>query len=66
MNEPDLETSAADWVIDHPAAAHIFDELGIDYSCAGKSLRYLCEQQNQDPQAVVTRLLSIIAFDETE
>ena len=41
----DLETSVPDWVIDHPESTAVFNELGIDASCAGKSLEYVCRQQ---------------------
>ncbi|TWT91034.1 hypothetical protein Mal64_14330 [Pseudobythopirellula maris] len=52
----DLDTSAPDWLIDHPATARVFAELGIDTSCGGKSVRYLCEQSGLDPAAVLRRL----------
>ncbi|MCA9266166.1 MAG: DUF542 domain-containing protein [Planctomycetales bacterium] len=55
----DLETSVPDWVIDHPESTAVFNELGIDASCAGKSLEYVCRQQGLDPHAVLRRLLQV-------
>jgi regulator of cell morphogenesis and NO signaling len=34
----------------------VFEEVGIDYHCGGKSLEYLCVQQGLDPQSVLARL----------
>jgi regulator of cell morphogenesis and NO signaling len=52
----DLETSIVDWVIDAPASVPIFQQFGIDYSCAGKSLEYACRQAGADPREVLVRL----------
>lgn len=56
----DLDTSIPDWVIDHPESAAVFDELRIDTSCGGKSLRYLCQQKGLDPVTILERLLNVI------
>ena len=37
MSECDLDTSVPDWVIDHPETLSVFQELGIDTCCGGKS-----------------------------
>ena len=58
MSECDLDTSVPDWVIEHPATLAIFQELGIDCCCGGKSLAYTCRQQGLDAQAVLTKLLA--------
>jgi len=52
----DLDTSVPDWLIDYPASAPVFQELRIDTSCGGKSLRYVCEKQELDPTDVLARL----------
>lgn len=52
----DLDSSPVDWAIDHPSVAKIFDELGIDYSCPGKSLAGQCERLGLDPAEVLRRL----------
>jgi regulator of cell morphogenesis and NO signaling len=57
MSECDLDTSVPDWVIAHPVTLAVFQELGIDYCCDGKSLAYACRQQGLDPQAVLTKML---------
>lgn len=56
MHELDLQSSAVDWAIDFPQAVTVFEEVGIDYHCGGKSLEYLCVQQGLDPQSVLARL----------
>jgi iron-sulfur cluster repair protein YtfE (RIC family) len=56
MRECDLDTSVSDWVIEHPETLTIFQQLGIDYTCGGKSLAYACRQQGLDEQAVLAKL----------
>lgn len=56
VDDVDLETSVADWAIERPEAAGVFEQLGIDYSCAGKSLRYACRERGLDPQDVLRHL----------
>ena len=56
MRESDLETSVSDWVIEQPATLTIFQQLGIDYTCGGKSLAYACRQRGLDEQAVLAKL----------
>ena len=53
----DLDTSVPDWVIEHPETLIIFQTLGIDYSCGGKSLRYACREQGLDGDSVMSDLL---------
>ena len=55
----DLQTSVPDWIIDYPETEVFFKEKGIDASCEGKSLEYICLQQGHDPQEVLRRLLRI-------
>ncbi|MCA9146382.1 MAG: DUF542 domain-containing protein [Planctomycetales bacterium] len=57
----DLATSVPDWIIDHPDTAAVFKAMGIDTSCEGKSLEYVCRQQGFDPQDVLERLLRILS-----
>lgn len=57
MTECTLDTSPVDWVIDHPEIRAILKALGIDYTCAGKSLEFACRQQGLDPFAVLEMLL---------
>jgi poly(ADP-ribose) glycohydrolase ARH3 len=52
----DLDASPVDWVIDQPSAAAIFDRLGIDYSCPGKSLEYQCQRLGLDGADVLRQL----------
>jgi iron-sulfur cluster repair protein YtfE (RIC family) len=32
----------------------MFEELGIDYCCGGKSLLFACREKNLNPQIVLT------------
>jgi iron-sulfur cluster repair protein YtfE (RIC family) len=60
MTDCDLDTAVPDWVIDHPETLHLFQQLGIDTSCSGKSLRYACHQRGLDGTAVLTKLLACL------
>lgn len=52
----DLDASVPDWIIDHPETLRLFREFGIDDSCGGKSLRYVCDQQGMDGKFVLKML----------
>ncbi len=52
----DLDTAVPDWLIDHPETEPVFRRFGIDTSCAGKSLRYVCDQSGANPVAVLAAL----------
>lgn len=54
----DLDTSIPDWIIDQPESTAVFRALGIDTSCEGKSLEYVCRLHGFDPQDVLQRLLN--------
>jgi regulator of cell morphogenesis and NO signaling len=56
----DGETAVTDWVIDHPQTLGIFQELGIDYSCGGKSLGFACQEQGINVETVVQRIRKTI------
>lgn len=56
MTSCDLDTSVPDWIIDHPETMAVFEELGIDYSCGGKSLEYACREQGLDAEMVLSQL----------
>jgi regulator of cell morphogenesis and NO signaling len=64
MTSCDLDTSVPDWVIEHPEALAVFRELGIDYSCGGKSLGYTCRERGLDAEAVLVKLLRCVADEE--
>lgn len=53
----DLDTAVPDWVIEYPETLAVFQELGIDYCCGGKSLGYACREQGLDAAAVLSKLL---------
>ena len=56
MNSCDLDTSVPDWVIEYPETLVVFQELGIDYTCGGKSLAYACLERGLDAKVVLARL----------
>ena len=60
MSECDLETPVPDWGIEHPVTLAVFQELGIDYCCGGKSLEFACRQQGLDAEVVLAKLLSCL------
>ncbi|TWU07303.1 hypothetical protein CA54_57090 [Symmachiella macrocystis] len=62
----DLETSVPDWVIEYPQSLVVFQQLGIDSSCAGISLDYACQQAGQDPQLVLQQLRQAFTADRDE
>jgi iron-sulfur cluster repair protein YtfE (RIC family) len=59
----DLDSSIPDWLIDYPATAPVFAAYGLDTSCGGKSVRYLCTSQDLDAEAVHQSLLAAIAAE---
>lgn len=61
MVDCSLDSSVPDWIIDHPETETVFQEFGIDTSCGGKSLVYLCDDLDLDPHLVLTALHSSIA-----
>lgn len=60
MTDCGPETSVPDWLIDHPETGPVFRELGIDESCGGKSLEYLCRERGLNVEAVLARLQEVI------
>ncbi|WP_372723684.1 hypothetical protein [Novipirellula sp.] len=57
-------TSIPEWIIEYPETNAVFDELGLDTSCAGKSLQYVCHHRGLSPQAVLLRLQHVIGQGE--
>lgn len=56
----DLDSSVPDWVIEYPATQAAFQALGIDCSCGGKSLEYVCRERGLSVEAVSARLRQAI------
>lgn len=57
MSECDLDTSVPDWVIEHPTSLAVFQELGIDYCCGGKSLAHACRERGLDAKTVLAKII---------
>ena len=49
----DADESIVDLVIDHPTLIDVFQQLSIEYTCGGKSLRAACEQRGLVPAEVI-------------
>ncbi len=56
MTSCDLDTSFPDWVVEHPKTLAVFQALGIDYSCGGKSLAYACRERGLDSETILAKL----------
>jgi iron-sulfur cluster repair protein YtfE (RIC family) len=57
MPDCDRDSSVPDWIIEYPESLAVFQELGIDYSCGGKSLEYACRERGHDASTVIARIL---------
>ena len=51
-----LDSSAVDWVVEHPETMTLLEGLGIDCTCPGKSLAFECRRHGLDPESVLSRL----------
>ncbi|QDV66783.1 hypothetical protein Poly24_04710 [Rosistilla carotiformis] len=56
----DLQSSIPEWIIEHPETTRVFSDLGLDTSCAGKSLQYVCQHQGLHPATVLQSLADAI------
>ena len=56
-----LDTPVPDWVIEHPESLAVFQELGIDYCCGGKSLAYACRERGLDAPTILAKLSRLVA-----
>jgi regulator of cell morphogenesis and NO signaling len=55
MENVELDSSVPDWLIEHPRLLPLFQELGIDYTCGGKSLEAACRERGLRPDDVLRR-----------
>ncbi len=53
---PDIHSSVPDWLIEFPHLLRLIEQLGLDYSCGGKSLQAAAEEAGLDPLAVLAQL----------
>lgn len=56
----DLDGCVPDLVVDYPSLLAVFQRLGIEYTCGGKSLRTACRERGLDPSAVVRECETIL------
>lgn len=66
MSPVNLGSSAPDWLIEHPELLALFQEMGIDYSCGGKSLARSCQERNLSVGDVLWRCERTIASQRLE
>jgi len=57
---PDHDSPLPEWILDVPASADVFDRWGLDTSCGGKSLDFVCRQAGLDPAVVLADLLPLL------
>lgn len=62
MERIDWHCSAADWLIEYPYLLPLFEELGIDYCCGGRSLQSACDKAAVDPQYFLQRTVALEAI----
>ena len=55
MENVELDSSIPDWLIEHPQLLPLFQELGVDYTCGGKSLEAACREKGLSPYDVLRR-----------
>jgi regulator of cell morphogenesis and NO signaling len=60
MTECSPETSAPDWIIDYPDTLAVFQELGLDYTCSGKSPGFACRERGLPEQHMLSKLHNVI------
>lgn len=65
MVDLDLDSSVVEWVLEYPEVQGVLDALGIDQTCAGKSLGYVCRQVGREPHFVLKQLLAAIEDQST-
>ncbi|MCA8991910.1 MAG: DUF542 domain-containing protein [Planctomycetaceae bacterium] len=56
----DQFSSIPDWIIEYPASAAVFEEFGLDTSCGGKSLQYVCRSEGVGLNNVLARLKEVV------
>ncbi|WP_299467706.1 hypothetical protein [uncultured Gimesia sp.] len=65
MTNLGLESSIVEWVIEYPEVQCVLDSMGIDQSCQGKSLEYVCRQMGLEPHFVLKQLQDVLQDDST-
>ncbi|KLU01541.1 hypothetical protein RISK_006388 [Rhodopirellula islandica] len=62
----DLDSSLPEWIVEHPETTKVFQAWGLDTSCAGKSLRYVCIHAGVSPAEVLQELESAVNTSELD
>jgi len=65
MTNLGLESSIVEWVIEYPEVQCVLDSMGIDQSCQGKSLEYVCRQMGLEPHFVLKQLQDVLQDNST-
>lgn len=57
MSVPDIHTEVGQWVVEYPHTSRLFEQLKIDYCCAGsRSLEVACRERHLDAESVAAQL----------
>lgn len=56
----DLDTSTADWIVEHPETLPLFERHGVEWTCVGKSLAFACREAGIHPAWFLRELDSVI------
>ncbi len=57
----DLDTSTADWIVEHPETLPLFERHGVEWTCGGKSLAFACREAGLEATWFLRELEAIIA-----
>lgn len=55
-----LEDGVPDWIVEYPETLAVFQRLGIEYTCGGRSLEFACRERGYAPQSVLSQLFQAI------
>ncbi|MEW4491075.1 hypothetical protein AB1L42_23565 [Thalassoglobus sp. JC818] len=57
----DEDHSIPDWILEHPETMRVFETLGFDVTCGGRSLGYVAQQHGQRIEDVLRMLEAAIS-----
>lgn len=66
MTPCDLDTPVPEWIVEHPETLQVFEQLGIDYSCGGRSLGFACCKRGLNSSRVLEQLQDFIRNEQQQ
>ena len=63
MDRLDQDDSVPEWLIEYPQLSPLFEVLGIDYSCGGKSLLFACQEKHLNHRVVLALIEQLVSAD---